>query len=265
MARSYTGARHPDKCGPPRAERAIGRGKRATGMLVRVRVFANVREITGGDPEIGFDAAEVRIAELRDRLAREYPALAELLPVLAVAVNQEYVQDPDAVITAGDEVALIQPIAGGAGAPQTAGEAPFALREQPLDPMALRDLVLTAASGAVVLFEGTVRDHHEGREVVRLEYEAYAAMVERQLAIVGEEIAAAFPGVHRVAIHHRSGMLDIGDTAVVVAVSAAHRGEAFAAAERAMDRVKQTVPVWKREWGPDGAMWQEGISPQPEA
>lgn len=228
-------------------------------MRIRVRVFAQVRELTGGDPEATFDAAEVSIAALRDRLARDYPALAEFLPALAVAVNREYVTDPTAVIREGDEVALIQPISGGGDAAVPR----YALLDRPLDPAALRALVRTDASGAVVLFEGTVRDHHEGHAVSRLEYEAYAEMVERQLAIVGAEVTRDFPGVHGVAIHHRQGMLAIGDAAVIVAVSAAHRGEAFAACERAMDRVKETVPVWKREWGPGGASWQEGIAPTP--
>ena len=116
-----------------------------------------------------------------------------------------------------------------------------------------------------MLFEGVVRNHHEGRGVARLEYEAYAPMAERQMATVGDEVLAEFADreVHQLAAHHRIGTLEIGDVSLLVAVSAAHRGDAFAAALRAVDRIKETVPVWKREHGTDGSMWQEGVSPRP--
>lgn len=238
-------------------------------MRVHIRLFAGIRELMGGDIDAEFEGSEVSLAAFRAHLAKEHPALEPYLPVLAVAINQEYVTDSTTLIREGDEVALIQPISGGAPDADPSGSAAggsvpyYRLSSEPLDPRALRDLVRTDASGAVVLFEGTVRNHHEGRAVERLEYEAYDAMVERQLARVGEEVRRDFPEVHGIAIHHRAGMLAVGDAAVLVAVSAAHRHAAFAAAERAMDRVKETVPVWKREWGPDGAMWQEGAAPVP--
>ena len=110
-----------------------------------------------------------------------------------------------------------------------------------------------------------MRNHHEGRGVARLEYEAYAPMAERQMADVGDAVLAEFADreVHQIAAHHRIGMLEIGDVSLLVAVAAAHRGDAFEAALRAVDRIKETVPVWKREHGTDGSMWQEGVSPRP--
>ena len=139
------------------------------------------------------------------------------------------------------------------------------MTHDPLDRDALRELVRADESGAVVLFEGVVRNHHEGRGVARLEYEAYASMAERQLEAAAREVLAEFEGreVQRIAAHHRIGMLEIGEVSLLVAVSASHRRDAFEAALRAVDRIKETVPVWKREHGLDGSVWQEGVRPRP--
>ncbi len=232
-------------------------------MQVRIRLFAQLRELMGGDLHEDVAGDCITVAELHRHLERSHPALEPYLPTLAVAINQEYCLDAAAEIGPNDEVALIQPISGGATADSTPR---YLVTEQPLDRDALRDLVATDASGAVVLFEGVVRNHHEGRGVARLEYEAYAPMAERQMATVGDEVLAEFADreVHQIAAHHRIGMLEIGDVSLLVAVSAAHRGDAFEAALRAVDRIKETVPVWKREHGTDGSMWQEGVSPRPE-
>jgi molybdopterin synthase catalytic subunit len=141
----------------------------------------------------------------------------------------------------------------------------FLVTAAELDPRALRDAVMTPASGACVLFEGIVRDHHEGRAVERLEYEAYEEMAVRQLEAVAREVLRDFAEreVHDMGIHHRVGALVVGEISLLVAVSAAHRQDAFEAALRAVDRVKETVPVWKKEWGPDGSHWQEGVTPVP--
>ena len=233
-------------------------------MQVRIRLFAQLRELMGGDLDEDVGADRITVAELHRHLERTHPALEPYLPTLAVAINQEYCIDAATEIGPGDEVALIQPISGGADA---AGDsAPrYLVTEQPLDRDALRELVHTDASGAVVLFEGVVRNHHEGRGVARLEYEAYAPMAERQLEAVCDEVLAEFADreVHQLAAHHRIGTLEVGDVSLLVAVSAAHRADAFGAALRAVDRIKETVPVWKREHGLDGSMWQEGVSPRP--
>ncbi|MCY3655699.1 MAG: molybdenum cofactor biosynthesis protein MoaE [Chloroflexi bacterium] len=232
-------------------------------MQVRIRLFAQLRELMGGDLREDVSGNRITVAELHRHLERTYPALEPYLPTLAVAINEEYCLDAATEIGPGDEVALIQPISGGAEAPPAPR---YLITAEPLDRDALRELVATDASGAVVLFEGVVRDHHEGRAVARLEYEAYAPMAERQMAAVGDEVLAEYADreVHQIAAHHRIGMLEIGDVSLLVAVSAAHRGDAFEAALRAVDRIKETVPVWKREHGVDGSMWQEGVSPRPE-
>jgi len=137
--------------------------------------------------------------------------------------------------------------------------------EQPATPSALvtenalsldavQAVVARAGAGAIVTFSGTVRDTNDGRAVTLLEYEAYASMATAEIGRIIGEIETELPGV-RVAVHHRTGTLGVGDTAVVCSASAAHRSEAFTACRMAIDRVKERVPVWKREHGPNGPYW----------
>lgn len=241
-------------------------------MHVTVRLFASLRDLAGSELVEEFAEPTVSVAALRDRLRDAYPALRPHLGRVAIAVNEEYSPDLAQPLRDGDTVALIPPISGGAPedeadapAPDLTGVPHYLVTHELLDVTAIRNAVMTPASGAVVVFEGVVRNHHEGRNVLRLEYEAYESMAERELRRVGEEVLAAFAAreVHDIAIHHRLGALGVGDTSLVVAVSAAHRADAFEACHRAVDRVKETVPVWKKEWGPDGSHWQEGVQPKP--
>lgn len=132
----------------------------------------------------------------------------------------------------------------------------FVVRAEPLDEAEAAALVRSPESGGIVTFVGRVRDRARGRAVVALEYEAYPEMAERVFAEIAAEAAARFE-IRQVAIHHRSGRLLVGDAAVVVAVSAAHRGAAFDACEYAIDQLKARAPIWKKEFGPDGAVWVE--------
>jgi molybdopterin synthase catalytic subunit len=230
-------------------------------VRVTVKLFAGLREAAGvSDLEERFEGDSITVAEFTQRFADRRPVLKPQLETVAVAVNEEYARG-ESPIRDGDVVALIPPIAGGAETPH------FLVTGNVLDRDALRELVLTPASGAVVLFEGVVRDHHEGHGVLRLEYEAYAPMAEKQLAAVAAEVLSEYAAreVHDIAAHHRTGMLEIGEVSLLVAVSGAHRQDAFEAALRTVDRIKETVPVWKKEYGPDGATWQEGIAPIPNA
>jgi molybdopterin synthase catalytic subunit len=129
-----------------------------------------------------------------------------------------------------------------------------ALRSERLSVDETVEAVSHAGAGAVVTFLGAVRDHSEGKPVVRLEYEAYAAMAEAEMRRIVAEIEAEIPEA-RLAVLHRTGSLQVGDLAVVCAASAPHRGEAFLACRRLIDRIKARVPIWKREHGPDGAYW----------
>lgn len=237
-------------------------------MRVTLKLFAALREAAGAsDLDLEFAGEQVTVAEVRARIAETLPALRPLLEAVAVAVNEEYTRSGDQVIRDGDVVALIPPIAGGAEEPNvTTSETPhFLCTPDVLDRDALRDLVRTDEAGAVVLFEGIVRNHHEGHAVLRLEYEAYAPMAERQLAAVAAEVLREYADreVYDIAAHHRTGPMGIGDVSLLVAVSSAHRKDGLDAALRAVDRIKETVPVWKKEYGPDGATWQEGVTPVP--
>jgi molybdopterin synthase catalytic subunit len=131
------------------------------------------------------------------------------------------------------------------------------LTSEPLDPEACVRAVRTDASGAVTLFYGVVRNHNDGRAVLFLEYDAYPELAERQMAAVAEEIKRRFP-IDEIAMAHRTGRLEIGETSLLVAVSSAHRADAFEACHAAVDRVKETVPVWKKEHWAGGGIWLEG-------
>lgn len=132
----------------------------------------------------------------------------------------------------------------------------FKLSADPLDERAIAKLVDTDGAGAVVTFVGRVRAQSRGREVTKLEYEAYPEMAEKVFAQIADEIRAR-GSIVDVAIHHRTGTLGVGEVSVVVAVSAAHRAQAFDACRYAIDRLKQIAPIWKKEHSPDGAVWVE--------
>lgn len=219
-------------------------------MKLNVLYFAHVRAQTGCASE-QLEAPEGATAgEVVDLLVARYPGLDALRRVVRVAVDGEFVA-LDAPLTEGSEFVLIPPVAGGDGFE------PVALTDDALDEARLRRLeayVSDAAHGAVLTFSGKVRNHARGRQVTRLFYEAYGTMAVKKLAAIVGEVEAAIPGT-RIAIHHRTGMLEIGDVAVLVAVGSAHRREAFEACQRLIDRLKEDVPIWKREVGPDGEEW----------
>jgi molybdopterin synthase catalytic subunit len=215
-------------------------------MRLRLRAFAVVRELLGRGEETLEVPAGTRVGAVLDLVAARDPRLGRLRPLLKAARNQAMAAD-DVVLEEGDEVALIPPVAGGA---------PARLRVQsaPVDPAEAQALVAHPGAGAVVSFVGTVRDEHDGHPVVRLEYEAYVEMGEKVLRDIGAALEAEMPGV-RLAVIHRYGDLQVGDVAVAIAASAPHREQAFAACREAIERVKHAMPVWKKEHGPDGAVW----------
>ena len=215
-------------------------------MNVRVRFFAAYREWVGTREETVEVAAGMTVAALWQRYVAQYPQMASVPPVFAV--NHAYAPG-HRPLADGDEVAFIPPVSGGAG--------PFIVTEQEIDVAALRRAVAHPGAGAVVTFHGVVRDNSRGRAVRYLEYEAYKEMAERTLAQIAQEIAARW-GLEHVAIAHRVGHLEIGETSVVIAVAAPHRQEAFAACAYAIDRIKQIAPIWKKEFTADGAVWVEG-------
>lgn len=221
-------------------------------MHLRVLLFAGLRERLRRDSLDLELPAGASVRDLLAALARAAPDLSVSLGVCRVAVNHEFVAEGH-VIAAGDEVAVIPPVSGGhdgPGAPE-----PHALVKD--GPLSLTRVLATVAhpgAGGVDIFIGNVRDHSRGHIIDHLEYEAYEPMALRVMRAIGAAIEAEIPGV-RVAIHHRLGSLQIGDSAVIVAASAPHRAEAFTACRSAIERLKQDVPIWKREVATDGTAW----------
>jgi molybdopterin synthase catalytic subunit len=210
-----------------------------------------------GTKSLTRDVAEnSTIAELIDNLQAEFPQLAGLMPSTAIALNQEFA-DPQTRLHEGDEVALLPPVSGGTDANDSSEK--FAVTFDPitLDEIATR--VVTPETGAVAVFAGVVRNVSGGKAVEHLEYEAYEEMAVAKLRQVAEESYKQWPNIVDMAIVQRIGHLNIREIAVVVAVSSSHRNDGcFEACGYAINRLKEIVPIWKKEVGPDGAEWIEG-------
>lgn len=217
-------------------------------MKVRVIGFATVGEVLGKVPvEIELPAGS-QLADLHEALVERYPALVPLWPRLAVAVDGT-MASAEQPLTDGAEVALLPPVSG--GAPTSAA----ALVDGPLDVAAVERLVAGPDCGAVLLFLGTVRDNHRGRGVCQLTYSAYHTMAEAALQRIASELSH---DQLRVAIHHRLGVVPVGEASVVIAVASPHREAAYEASRTALERLKREVPIWKREHYRDGAAaWRE--------
>jgi molybdopterin synthase catalytic subunit len=217
-------------------------------MSVRVLYFAAAREAAGASRE-ELAAPPGTVADLRRELAARHPALARILPRCRIALGEEFVDDA-APVPDGAEAAVVPPVAGGAPL--------FAVVDRPLSLAEVVEAVGGDAMGGVVTFTGTVRNESHGRKVLRLEYEAYRPMAERALARIGAEVGAAHGA--GLAVVHRVGVLAPGEAAVVIAAAAGHRAPAFRACQECLERLKQDVPIWKREVYEDGSEWV-GLGP----
>jgi len=223
-------------------------------MKITLRYFALWREQIGRDEETREVAPDTTVRALIDEVTASHPRLAALRPSTMFMVNQEYAPLGQ-TLADGDEVAVIPPVSGGSGTSRDENTGRlFKVVETPLDVREVIAAVEDPAAGAVVSFTGTVRDNSLGKEVVALEYEAYPAAAEKMMARVADEIVERW-GLRRVAIIHRVGFLTVGEASVVIAVSSPHRQEAFAACEYVLKRLKEIVPVWKKEAYTDGATW----------
>jgi molybdopterin synthase catalytic subunit len=222
-------------------------------VFVRVRVFGALREALGAKELSVSVPAGASAAELRALLAEAHPPFASFGPRLRVSVNRVFADD-GAVLADGDEVAFLPPVSGGAAAGEPAASARCSLSSVPLGADAVTARVAGPDAGGLVTFVGAVRDHARGREIRYLEYEAYPEMALQEMERICDEAARRWTGA-RVAIAHRVGHLEVGEAAVVVAAAAPHRAEAFEACRFAIDALKQTVPIWKKEVAADGAYW----------
>ncbi len=215
-------------------------------MLFQVRLFAAYRD-RAGMATVSVDVATpATMGDVVDAVIRAVPALEAVASSARPVVNREFV-DRAMLVAPDDDLALLPPVSGGA-------DADFWLTDRPLDPREVEARVADPACGALVTFVGTVRATNEGRTVSYLEYEAFPGMAEAKMAVIGAEIAARY-GPARVAIVHRLGRCEVGDASIVISVAAPHRDAAFLGCRHAIDRVKEIVPIWKREVWSDGAVW----------
>lgn len=219
-------------------------------MRIQLRYFAAARERAGTEGETLEVDDGLTVDALLALLGARHPSLAPLLPRLRVAVDQEFA-DGHQAIPPGAEVALIPPVAGGGGARILLTDAPLSLD-------AAVQAVSGAAFGGVVTFSGAVREHSRGKRIRQLTYEAYGEMAQRALSRIAAAAEEKFTA--RVAIHHRVGVLGVGELAVVIAAAAAHRAEAFDACRFAIEELKLHVPIWKKELSDDGEEWV-GLGP----
>jgi molybdopterin converting factor subunit 1 len=216
-------------------------------MRVRVLLFAALREAVG-EKTLELEVRDsATLSELLAQLESLHGVLARFRGRLLVALNEE--RAPLATpLSDGDEVALLPPVSGGA-------ERPW-IDAAPLSLDALLREVSGPEMGGVVTFTGVVRNHARGEAIDHLEYEAYAPMAEKEMRKIADAVRARWPLV-RIAMSHRVGRLAIGDAAVMIAVAAPHRAEAFEACRFAIDRLKASVPIWKKEFATGGSYWVE--------
>lgn len=217
-------------------------------MEVRVLFFGLLKDVFGRSADSITLREGATLADLLDYYEQLTPQLKALLPSVALSVNQEY-SGPERRLSPNDEVALLPPVSG--GSPRAS-----IIREK-IDAQATLDTIKRPEDGAAVVFEGVVRNNTRGRRTLYLDYESYEEMALKQLEGLAEQAMANYK-VREVAIVHRLGRIEIGETSVLIAVASAHRGAAFDACRWIIDTLKKTVPIWKKEYFEDGAVWADG-------
>jgi len=228
----------------------------STMMQVRVLPFGVLKDWLGSSPATVELPEGATVAELLERLSagQAAPQRAQLLRGIAVSVNDEFANAAQ-VLRAGDEVGLLPPVSGGAtGADQPAAAA---LTREPINAERLIAAAKSREDGAVVVFDGIVRNNSRGRQTLYLDYEAHDQLAVKQMKALVEEALDRF-GIRDAFIVHRLGRLQVGETSVLIVVAAAHRGPAFDACHWLIDTLKKTVPIWKKETFVNGAVWAAG-------
>ncbi|MGZ9583409.1 molybdenum cofactor biosynthesis protein [Paenibacillus marinisediminis] len=234
-------------------------------MKYSVHCFAGLADLTGQAIVIlDSNQASMSVADIKKLLSELYPNAAHALSRAFMAVNQEYATD-DRIVQPTDELALIPPVSGGEGHIEDSSTAEpsiqtehgrYVLTYAPIHVDELSAYVAHPDHGAALTFVGTTREHTGGLRTIRLDYEAYAPMAIKQLAAIGQDIGTRWPGTSS-AITHRLGTVPIGEASVVIAVSSPHRAECYEASRYAIEKLKQVVPIWKKEVGEDSAAWVE--------
>lgn len=222
-------------------------------MRVKVLFFGVLKDMVGKAEEWVELASGTTLETLFSRYSQRYETLNAKRPSILFARNQEFAK-PDTVLNDNDEVAFLPPVSGGSGADD--GHI-FEIVRKTIDSRELVKRLQRGEDGAVVVFEGVVRNNTKGRATTHLEYECYEAMAKDQMAKIGREIAGQF-AIGRLGMVHRLGRLEIGEASVVVVATAPHRRPAFEAALEGINRLKREVPIWKKEFFADGAVWVDG-------
>jgi molybdopterin converting factor subunit 1 len=218
-------------------------------MRVRVLFFGVLKEIVGRAEETVEVDPGCTLSSLFAMYSGRHETLRDKRPSILFARNREFAT-PDAVLADNDEVAFLPPVSGGSGHV-------FSITREPIDSQQLARSLQRPEDGAVVVFEGVVRNNTKGRATEYLEYDCYEEMAVAQMARIGREIAAQFE-IGRIGIVHRLGRMEIGEASVAVVATAPHRRPAFEAALEGINRLKKEVPIWKKEFFADGAVWVDG-------
>jgi len=225
---------------------------RVSPMKIGVLFFGALKDLVGRASETVDLPERSRVRQVLCHYAREAPQFEAMIPSLAISVNQEY-SGLDRVLQEGDEVGLLPPVSGGLA--EASGE--VRIVHARIDAQAVVARLKQPADGGAVIFEGVVRNNSRGRRTLYLDYEAYEAMALKQLESLAVEARTRFE-VRGASIVHRLGRLEIGETSVLIVVAAAHRSAAFEACRWIIDTLKKTVPIWKKEYFEDGAVWADG-------
>src|SRR5512146_918333 len=224
-------------------------------MRVRV-VYLGILKDHAGKPVESLELAEgARVSDLWKQLTEKYPRFSAFANSAAVAVNQEYAP-PSTELKDGFEIALLPPVSGGTG--EEARDAAYVrIVHERIVPHDIIPPLERPEDGAIVIFDGIVRNHSRGRKTRYLEYEAYEAMALKLMEELVEQARKTFP-IRNVALVHRLGHLEVGESSVLIAVYSAHRAAAFDACRWLIDTLKKTVPIYKKEYFEDGAVWADG-------
>ncbi|MGA9671452.1 MAG: molybdenum cofactor biosynthesis protein MoaE [Terracidiphilus sp.] len=232
-------------------------------MQVRVLPFGVLKDWLGGSVSTIVLPEGATVAELLSQVGSSDPPRGDMLRGIAVSVNAEYALASQ-VLREGDEVGLLPPVSGGTlqtgDVSEEIGEkvsVVTTLTREPIDAEGLVAAAKRGEDGAVVVFDGIVRNHTRGRQTLHLDYEAYEEMARKQMAELAADARKMF-GVRHVTMVHRLGRLEVGETSVLIVVASAHRAQAFEACRWLIDTLKQTVPIWKKETFVDGAVWAAG-------
>lgn len=223
-------------------------------MRITVLYFAVLKERLGRSEESLSVPDGNRVKDAIDLLTAKYWDVAQLRGKFRIAINEEFIDDEAMFLADGDTMALVPPVAGGAGPGGDNKTRHVKVLDEPLSLDRVVHAVTSAGMGGIVTFTGAVRRHSRGVAVEKLEYSAYGSMAVREMTKLCDEIEAEVAGC-KLAVEHRVGSLAIGDVAVVIAAAAPHRAEAFTACRAMIDRLKDRVPIWKKEFGEDGAEW----------